>query len=119
MKQAIEIRDVRYVVTCDDEDHILQNADVLIRDGKILALITPGERRERMRELTAQGLWEEGTARVIAASGFVMYPGLVNTHHHLYQIFSRNLPAVQNMELFPWLKYLYEIWKNINPDVIK
>ena len=39
MKQAIEIRDVRYVVTCDNEDRILQNTDVLIRDGKILALI--------------------------------------------------------------------------------
>ena len=39
------------------------------------------------------------------------YPGLINTHHHLYQQFSRNLPQVQNMELFDWLKTLYEIWK--------
>lgn len=118
MKQAIEIRDVRYVVTCDNEDRILQNTDVLIRDGKILALISSGERRERMRELTARGLWDEETATVIAASGFVMYPGLVNTHHHLYQIFSRNLPEVQALELFPWLKALYQIWKNLDADVV-
>ena len=47
------------------------------------------------------------------------YPGLVNTHHHLYQVFSRNLPKVQNMELFDWLKTLYEIWKNLDSDVIR
>ena len=56
---------------------------------------------------------------IIDATNMVVYPGLINTHHHLYQIFSRNIPQVQNMELFPWLKYLYEIWKNINSDVIK
>ena len=71
-----------------------------------------------MRELTARGLWDEETATVIAASGFVMYPGLVNTHHHLYQIFSRNLPEVQALELFPWLKALYQIWKNLDADVV-
>ena len=47
------------------------------------------------------------------------YPGLVNTHHHLYQVFSRNLPEVQNMELFDWLKTLYEIWKNLDAEVIR
>lgn len=48
-----------------------------------------------------------------------VYPGLINTHHHLYQTFSRNLPDVQNMELFDWLKYLYEIWKNLDEDKIR
>jgi cytosine/adenosine deaminase-related metal-dependent hydrolase len=47
-----------------------------------------------------------------------VYPGLINAHHHLYQIFTRNLPQVQNMELFPWLVSLYELWKNIDQDVI-
>ena len=41
------------------------------------------------------------------------------THHHLYQQFSRNLPQVQDMELFDWLKTLYEIWKNLDADVIR
>ena len=53
---------------------------------------------------------------VIDASHMVMYPGLINTHHHLYQTFSRNLPEVQNLELFPWLKALYEIWKNLDEE---
>ena len=52
------------------------------------------------------------------ASGYLVYPGLINTHHHLYQTFSRNLPQVQNMELFDWLTTLYEIWKNLDQDVI-
>jgi len=49
----------------------------------------------------------------------IVYPGLINTHHHLYQYFTRNLPQVQNMELFDWLVTLYEIWKNINKNVIE
>ena len=47
------------------------------------------------------------------------YPGLVNTHHHLYQVFSRNLPQVQNLELFDWLTTLYEIWKGLDERVIQ
>ena len=57
--------------------------------------------------------------RVIDGSHMFCYPGLVNTHHHLYQVFSRNLPQVQNMELFDWLRTLYEIWKNLDADVIR
>ena len=47
------------------------------------------------------------------------YPGLINTHHHLYQVFSRNLPQVQNMELFDWLVTLYEIWNGLNDDTVR
>ena len=46
-------------------------------------------------------------------------PGLINTHHHLYQVFSRNLPQVQNLELFDWLTALYEIWKELDEDVVR
>ncbi len=61
---------------------------------------------------------EKYADRVIDASGMYVLPGLVNTHHHLYQTFTRNIPAVQNLELFPWLKYLYEIWKYLEEDTI-
>lgn len=56
---------------------------------------------------------------VIDGTGMICYPGLVNTHHHLYQVFSRNLPQVQNLELFDWLTTLYEVWKNLNEDTIR
>ena len=55
---------------------------------------------------------------VIPGEKRVVLPGLVNTHHHFYQTFTRNLPAVQNAELFEWLVYLYEIWKNLDIDSV-
>lgn len=99
---TLEVRDVRYLVSCDGEDHVAERVNVLVEDGVIRAI---GKKRHE-------------TDAWIDASRMVMYPGLVNTHHHLYQTFSRNLPEVQNLELFPWLKYLYEIWKNLNADVV-
>ena len=62
---------------------------------------------------------KKALGEVLDASHMLCYPGLVNTHHHLYQQFSRNLPQVQNMELFDWLKTLYEIWKNLDENVIR
>ncbi|MCK4541148.1 MAG: 8-oxoguanine deaminase [Spirochaetales bacterium] len=56
--------------------------------------------------------------RTIDASTCVAVPGFVNTHHHFYQTLTRNLPAVQNAELFDWLVYLYEIWKNIDDEAV-
>lgn len=101
------LKNVGYLVTCDDEDRILRYVDVLVKDG-VIVRISRGE-------MPGQ---EECAQEVIDASDMVMYPGLVNTHHHLYQTFSRNLPQVQNMELFPWLKTLYEIWKNLDEQVV-
>ncbi len=57
--------------------------------------------------------------RLIDGRGCVVIPGLVNTHHHFYQTFTRNLPAVQNAELFEWLVYLYEIWKNLDIEGVR
>lgn len=102
MKGTLLVKNVRYLVTCDDEDRVLTQVNVLAEDG-IIRYIGKEER---------QAEW------VIDASRMAMYPGLINTHHHLYQIFSRNLPQVQGLALFPWLKALYEIWKNLNADVV-
>ena len=57
-------------------------------------------------------------SEVIDCSDYLVIPGLVNTHHHFYQILTRNLPSVQNAELFDWLVYLYEVWKNITPEAV-
>lgn len=101
MKGSLLIKNVRHLVTCNDKEPVRNNVNVLIQDGIITKIST--------EEMAADD--------VIFASHMVMYPGLINTHHHLYQTFSRNLPQVQNMELFPWLKTLYEIWKNVDNDV--
>ena len=52
--------------------------------------------------------------RVIDAAGMVVLPGLVNTHHHLYQSLTRALPAAQDAELFDWLRTLYPIWAGLS-----
>ncbi|MBE6909472.1 MAG: 8-oxoguanine deaminase [Ruminococcaceae bacterium] len=98
------IKNIRTLVTCDDNDAVLENVDLYAEDGVIRAV----------------GAALSQTAdEVLDASRMLCYPGLVNTHHHLYQVFSRNLPEVQNMELFDWLKTLYEIWKNLDEDVVR
>ncbi len=56
--------------------------------------------------------------RVIDARGMVVLPGLVNTHHHLYQTLTRALPAAQDADLFHWLKTLYPIWAELTPEAV-
>ena len=53
---------------------------------------------------------------IIDMKGHVVIPGMVNTHHHLFQNLTRAVPAAQNSELFDWLKTLYPIWSNIGPE---
>ena len=95
------LRNIRFAVSCDGADRCLEGTDILCRDGLIQEM-GPG--------LTAQA------DEVIDCTGMLCYPGLVNTHHHLYQCFSRNLPQVQGLELFDWLRALYEIWKNLDRE---
>jgi len=56
---------------------------------------------------------------VIDASGQVVLPGLVNTHHHMYQSLTRVIPAAQNGELFNWLQNLYPIWAGLTGDMVQ
>lgn len=58
-------------------------------------------------------------ARTLDARGCVVIPGMVNTHHHLYQTLTRNVPAVQNAKLFDWLLHLYEIWRRLTPEMVR
>ncbi|MCL4424959.1 MAG: 8-oxoguanine deaminase, partial [Firmicutes bacterium] len=78
------IKDASYIVTMDESQPLLRDASIFIRDGQIEAI--------------GEGLWTQAD-EVVAAKGRIVYPGLVNTHHHLYQVLTRNLPRVQRMEL--------------------
>ena len=98
------IRNIAQLVTCDDSDRILQNVDLYCENGFIKTI---GAALDVTADETIDGRY------------MLCYPGLVNTHHHLYQVFSRNLPQVQSMELFDWLRTLYEIWKNLDGDVVR
>ena len=96
------MKNASHIVTCDPSDTVYTDSNLLMEDGVIIYI---GPEKQQAEE-------------VIDAAGCIVYPGLINTHHHLYQTFSRNLPQVQNLELFDWLKALYEIWKNLDSRVI-
>ncbi len=95
------IRNADAVVTMNAIRAELAGADVHLRDGVIRA-VGPG--------LQAPG------AQVIEAAGCVVTPGLVNTHHHLYQTLTRAVPGGQDALLFGWLKTLYPIWARFGPE---
>ena len=101
---SLLIKNIRTLVSCDDADTVYDGVDLYAEDGVIRAI---GASLPRAANET------------VDASHMLCYPGLINTHHHLYQVFSRNLPEVQNMELFDWLKTLYEIWKNLKTDYVR
>ncbi len=98
------VKNIRTLVSCDEQDGVYENVDLYAEDGIIRAI---------------GAALPHAADTVLDASSMLCYPGLINTHHHLYQVFSRNLPEVQNMELFDWLKTLYEIWKNLDAEVVR
>lgn len=97
------IRGADVVVTMDATRRELKGADVLLRDHRIAAV--------------GPGLSTIGS--VIDATGCVVTPGLVNTHHHLYQTLTRAVPGGQDALLFGWLKTLYPIWARMGPQEIR
>ena len=94
------IRNADIVVTMDRARREISGGDILIEDGAILS-VGP-----------ATGAADE----VIDATGCIVTPGLVNTHHHLYQTLTRAVPGGQDALLFGWLKTLYPIWARMRPD---
>lgn len=94
------IQDAMAVAVMDEPRTVLRDADVHVKDGRIAAV--------------GKGLEAPGAER-LEGRGRVVIPGMVNTHHHLYQTMFRNVPGIQDVELFPWLKALYPIWRHITP----
>ena len=84
------------VLTMDRYRRELQGAHVRIMDGKIHDLGV---------DLPAPADVDE----TIDLSGFLLCPGFINTHHHMYQSLTRAVPAAQDATLFGWLKPLYPI----------
>ena len=89
-------------MTMDEDRWELKDCDILIRDGVIAEI--------------GSGLSTVG--ETVLAQDCVVTPGLVNTHHHLYQTLTRSVPEAQNALLFGWLKELYPIWSRFTPEHI-
>jgi cytosine/adenosine deaminase-related metal-dependent hydrolase len=96
------------LVTMDEGRREIADGAVLVRDNRIEAVGT-----------TAALLpLAENADETLDLTGHVVLPGLVNTHHHMYQSLTRVIQGGQNHELFDWLTALYPIWARLKPDMI-
>ncbi len=102
---------------------------LLLKNVELLATMDDARSRIRGGSLFVRGNvieWagladtdaEVGADTVIDAAGMVVLPGLVNTHHHLFQTLTRALPAAQDAVLFRWLRTLYPIWAGLDPEAV-
>ena len=97
------VKNADMLVTMDEQRREICNGGLFARDGII-------ERVGETGELPS-------TADVVLdLRGHILLPGLINCHHHLDQILTRNLAAGQNNNLFPWLKAHYRIWGARTPE---
>jgi cytosine/adenosine deaminase-related metal-dependent hydrolase len=100
------IRNADVLVTMDGTRREIAGGDLLARNGVVEAVGPTGTLPREANE-------------VIDATGCVVTPGLVNTHHHMYQNLTRAVPAGQDALLFGWLQSLYPIWMRIGPDEVR
>jgi cytosine/adenosine deaminase-related metal-dependent hydrolase len=101
------IYNTRMVVPMDDGRSRIPNGYVLVKDHQI----------ERVGAGAAPT--DVKIERFVDARGKVALPGLVNTHHHLPQTLTRNVPRVQEAPLFRWLVELYEVWRGLDARAVE
>jgi len=100
------LRNAQVLVTMDGERRELEGGGFFARDGVIEQVGTAAE---------LPGDADE----IVDASGALVLPGLINTHHHLYQTLTRVYPPAQNVGLFAWLRALYPVWANLTPESVR
>jgi 8-oxoguanine deaminase len=99
------IRNAAILVTMDDQRREIPSGGLFVRNGFI-------EQVSPTRDLP------ETADEILDLSGHIVFPGLINTHHHFYQTLTRVVPGAQNANLFHWLKTLYPIWARLTPEDI-
>ncbi|CDM24485.1 Guanine deaminase; Hydroxydechloroatrazine ethylaminohydrolase [Castellaniella defragrans 65Phen] len=87
----------------------------LVAEGPAVKWVGP---TNELPESYRQAL-DSGAAQRLDMRGHVVVPGLVNTHHHMYQSLTRAVPAAQDAELFSWLGNLYMLWSHLTPEMIR
>ncbi len=105
MDKSVLIKNGSAIVSCDNNDTVYYDSDILIQGPKIIKI---GKNIKDSADET------------INARGKFIYPGLVNTHHHFFQTFVRNLATVDypNMSVIDWINEIYEIFKYMTEDGI-
>lgn len=97
------VRNAKMLLTMQDDRMVIEDGAIFVRDNVIEQAGTTAE-------------LPDSADRVIDASGMVLLPGLINTHHHLYQTLTRALPGAQNAKLFDWLVRLYPVWGELTDE---
>jgi cytosine/adenosine deaminase-related metal-dependent hydrolase len=93
------IKNALRIATMNDAHQEIVNGHILIEDGVIASV--------------GEGAYPHKVEEVIDAANMVLLPGFVNTHHHLFQSLTRNIPRMQEAALFDWLSNHYEIWREL------
>jgi 8-oxoguanine deaminase len=106
MKRTLLARNADVLVTMDARRREIRGGGVYVEGNAIVAVGTSGELPPTADE-------------VIDLAGHVVVPGLVNTHHHMYQTLTRAMPLAQDAELFGWLRALYPVWARMTPEMIR
>ncbi len=102
---TLAIRNAEILVTMDEQRREMPGGGMIVRDGMIESV----RGSEEMQHVEAETL---------DLGGHLVFPGLVNTHHHLYQTLTRAVPRAQDADLFDWLRTLYPIWARLTPEAV-
>lgn len=102
---SLLIKNATVLATLDDSSTEIVDGGLFAVDGMI-------------REVGATDVLPAEADVVLDLTGHVVIPGLINTHHHLYQTMTRALPGAQDAGLFDWLTTLYPIWARLRPEHI-
>ncbi len=105
MPRTLLLKNAALLLTMDAERREIAGGFVLV-DGPRIADLGPPERQP------------DAADEIIDLSGHLLMPGLVNTHHHMFQSLTRAVPAAQDAPLFDWLRALYPIWSRLTPEMI-
>ena len=103
---SLLLRNATVLVTMDEARREIPGGGLYAEDGTIVAVGSGAELPDTADE-------------VIDLSGHLVLPGLVNTHHHLYQTLTRAVPGAQDVGLFEWLRTLYPMWGRMRPEHLK
>jgi cytosine/adenosine deaminase-related metal-dependent hydrolase len=106
MAKTLLVKNAELLVTMDGERREIKQGGLYIVGNQIMQVGPSSELPATADE-------------VLDLKGHIVIPGLVNTHHHMYQSLTRVVPSAQDGELFNWLQNLYPIWARLTPEMIQ